>query len=447
MQLSLSLPEPWQVKHAPGNRHLAILPGADGKPDLIVTFGALTLLPDEQRPWIEQTLASDVPSGARIKLGRSLDAETDTGWPMRIVEAQVLAPRSDDLIEHRVCAFYAFLEHAGVAMVRAGNRARLDAAGPTVMAMFGSARPDWSTPGQPASLADFWNLEPTRARPRHPRLDEQPTSPDVLPDSAELLAALEETEARLSDRPSARLHMMRGRILGNLGRTDDATEAFRQAASLEPASPAMQHSLGVALASLGKEAEAIAAWDEATRLDPELADAHYNAAQARYNRKQYEPALAGWRVAFELDPRDFLTLRKVVQCLYALDRLDEAQAVRGELLELWRSSSDPRARLIREYVFDQFPVGPLTVHAYETVQPRDPSFHAIVTFRVVDQQARPVPLTILVETSDASRQAGTPFVVAVVRDGQYRALATLAQMPPYRELKQMVTKLVTDASD
>lgn len=452
MRLSLAIPESWEIKHAPNHQSLALLRGADNKPDLVITFGELILLPDEQRPWIEQTLRSDLPDGARIQVGQNVEARTELGWPMRVVEVTALHPQDDVILEERLCVFYAFLEHAAVAILRAPNKAQIEQHRATILGLLQSGKPQWTRAGQPVCLADFWNLESTPIeRPitlTGTRTREATPPPTPISAEAALREALNRVDVALSSQASAdakkNLQLSRGRLLSQLGRHDEAVAAFRAAVALDNGSAEPHHLLGLALAELGRDSEAIVEWQAAVAANPSLVDVHYNIAQTHYNQGAYDKALAGWQRAFELDPSDFLTLRKVVQAQNALGLYRDAEATREQLKQLWQSSSDPRARLIHEYVSDQFSLGSLTVQTFETCNPRDASFYAVYTFRVFDAQGRALPIEIIVETSDYAAQSGTPFVLGILRGGQFTVLGTSAQLPPYAEIKETAGSLIAE---
>lgn len=446
MQISLSFPAHWEVKHAPGNQHIAVLCGPDGKPRLIVTYGALTLLPDDQRAWTEQALLEDLPQGTRLSVGQAGDSETVAGWPLRVIEAQLLAPRSDDPIEERVYAFYAFMEHAAVVMVRALDKKHLEEHREAIRDLLQSGRPDWSTRGQPACLAELWSLERTRAARQQRRRGELSLPPLEAADQAQLSQELQQHDAALQTPPHADFHLTRGILLRRLERHEESLEAFRSAAALAPSAAAPLHWAGLSLTALGRESEAIAAWEAAVALDTNFADAYYDAAQALYKRKEFSRALGHWQKVVALDPADFLTHRKIIQCLYALNRVAEADAARVQLRELWHKSSDPRARIIHEYVFDQFQEGPLTIHAYETVHARDPRATALYTFRVIDEHDHPQPLLVTLETTGQVPPDGEPYVLVMTQHDHPKIIGKMSRLPPYAELKVMARKLFADAT-
>ena len=448
MRLFLEVPKTWEQKLGPNQQRLALLRGADGKPELILTYGELVLLPDEQVPWIEQSTRSDLPTGTMVKLGSSVQGQTTAGWPMRLVEAQAQAAKTQQLLEARLCAFYAFLEHGAVAILRAPEPSRFEVHREQIMGLFQSARPDWKRTQPPICLHDFWDLASDRdthqqALPvqRAPAAAEREAVPS-------LEDRLSQIDADLATQPAGLRHMARGRVLTQLGRLDDALAAFQLALELarsDSQRSEAQRLLGTVLARLGREGEAMSQWEAALRTNPNDVDARYDLAQAQYNVGQFGSALANWQAVAETEPAEFLTLRKVVQALHALERYEEAEALRKKLVALWQRSDDPRARLLREYVIDQFRLGPFLVHAVETVNPANPSFCTVFAFRLYDRHGHVVPFEVLLETSDYARQAGVPYVLGVNKRGQFKGLRTISQLPPYVDLKQTAVRLIQEA--
>lgn len=105
--------------------------------DVRVQVGELIDLPDDQRAWIDSTLGTaDRTSDDHLR--------TCTGWPMRIVVS-----RAGEI--WRAHAFYAFFEHAAVAVLTAGADDRLRACIPVLQ----TARPCWRA--GIASLSELWD--------------------------------------------------------------------------------------------------------------------------------------------------------------------------------------------------------------------------------------------------------------------------------------------------
>jgi tetratricopeptide (TPR) repeat protein len=189
-------------------------------------------------------------------------------------------------------------------------------------------------------------------------------------------------------------------------------------------------------------AETIAAWEAAAAADPTEVDALYDAGQAYYLRREFAAALDCWTRARARAPGDFGVAKKRVQALRALARHADADAAMIEVRALWQASTDPAVRLVDEVVIDQFEVAGATVHALETLRPRDPRAYPVLAFRVVDR----APLTIVrVETSEYARDRGVPYVLSVAHGRAYKVVGTSAALPPYPELKATATTLIGDA--
>ena len=169
------------------------------------------------------------------------------------------------------------------------------------------------------------------------------------------------------------------------------------------------------------------------------------AAQAKLAAKDYEGALAGFQQVTKLDPTNFFVLRHVIRCLYALGRFDAAQNARVAFRKLWEASGDRRAQLVHEYMFDQFDGNGFAVQAFETLRPHNPAIHPVYTFRAVGDREQPLPASVLIETSEQARAAGTPFVLAATSGSQYRVIGAAKELPAYADLRQDVRKLIGEA--
>ncbi len=464
MYLALPIPSEWPIKHMAGQR-VAIVPGAE-KPDLLLHWGPLVLLPDEQKAWIHRTMRFEAGK-ARLQVSGDSMEKTATGWPLRFVEATVLAAEDGAVLEWRLGAFYAFFEHGATALVRATNRDRYEEFAEQLKGILRRATPDWS--GEIAALSQLWDVtgsadrgDRVSLRPRPaparttPADEERPEAPRDLAETL-LVKALEagadkealgtvlgEVDTAIAEDASARLHVVRGRILRAMGDTEAALAAFGTASELDPKLAAAHYSAGLALAALGRDDEAIAAWKAAAEAAQEDADALFNLGQMHYNRRDYAAALSFWQQALERQGRDFWTLRKIIQAHYGLEQYKEAGEVRSTLLEVWNTSSDADVRLADEYVFDQFEHAGVAIHGFETLRPRDPSSYAVLSFRVVFPDGG-APLNVQVETSDYARDRGVPFVLSIVDGKNYRALGTSERIPPYPDLKKTVCHLVGEA--
>jgi tetratricopeptide (TPR) repeat protein len=438
MRLHLPLDARWILKDAPHDQRLAILPGQSGQPPAaIVTFGPIIVRPDEPRRWLEEVVRRDLPTGLKVELGGLVDRKTHCEWPVRVVEATAFAA-DGTVVEARLCAMFTFMDHCAVAIARTADPAAMQRVRNDLVAIFDGGRPDWR--GDPICLADAWDVEPSRVRvrPRAANADRK----------ASLEAALAELDRALSIHPTSEDHLRRGVVLLDLERSSEAAVAFTAAIGLSPDLVRAHDYLGVALGSAGKHEEAIACWERVLVLDPSRIDARYNIAQAKFLLDDYEGSLAAFQQVVARAPADVMVQRKVIQCLYALGRFEQGEAARTAFRRALESSSDPRARLVHEYVFDQFESDGFWVHAYETVQPRNPAIYPVLAFRGMRHDAdrnKPLGAAVLVETSEQANAAGTPYVLAVQIGSEYRVIGAAPELPPYPTLKLDVVRILGEA--
>ena len=436
MRLALTFPQPWQVLEAPRNQLVAILP-RNGQRDAIVTFGPILLAPDEPNRWMQQTAASDLPPDSKIRAGEKYQHETDAGWKMWLVEAEVIGA-NEELIECRLCAFFTFMEHAASAIARTGSRERFATHKPALARIFSTGRPDWR---QLVCMDALWDLQPVfRAKKFRVSRTQHGTDQRQV-----LKAELPDAEAKLAAQPNARNAVNRGNILLGLQQPEQALAAFQDALQLDNKAEAAHYFAGVALGALGRHREAIECWQQALALDPDRADTIYNLAQAYFREKDFERALCRFEQVVALEPDDFMTKRKVVQCLYALGRYDEGTIARKRFREHWASTTDARARFVHEYVFDQYAGDGFQIHALETLCPKNPAMYTIFTFRATDADDQPLAAEVVIETSDRAKKAGTPYVLGITTDNRFRVVELLEHLPAYRELKDRAAQILSNA--
>lgn len=436
MRLALNVPSPWVSAPSQGSQRVALLPG-ERQPLASLRYGPLILRPDEPQAWIEASARRDTPPGSRVRLGQAAEIETETGWALHLVEAEVSGPQGEP-IESRLLAFYAFLEHAAVAIVSIPDRSHIAGLRDSLLALLRSARPDWRA--EPVCLAEAWDLQPQSAStslqtspaaaPPHPARPDEPRDPvEAMPPlPAETAAPLANAHPLLVNQDPAA-----------------ALAALDQAQAQAGPSAATHYLRGLALAALGRHTEAIAAWQATLQLQPTHRDATYRLALSDLQRGDHAQALAGLQRALQLAPNDLPCQQRLIQSLYALGRVDEGEAARERFRHSLQSSRDPRARFIEEYVFDQLTGPGFVVQVSETVRPRDPTFYALLRFAAYDSAGRPLPASVVVETSDHAKQAGTPFVLAVQTGAQLRVLGSAKILPPYAALTQKALELLSQA--
>lgn len=134
----------------------AVLPGLATDPELVLTWGPLILLPDEQTPWMQQTIRQDVKESGQLWMGRREDSRTHTGWPLCVLDAQVLGA-DGQVLEQRLGAFYAFFEHGAAALLRTPSLKHYQEYRDEIIEIFRSGAPDWS--GYVSSVAQIFDLE------------------------------------------------------------------------------------------------------------------------------------------------------------------------------------------------------------------------------------------------------------------------------------------------
>jgi len=125
---------------------------------------------------------------------------------------------------------------------------------------------------------------------------------------------------------TAAIHYNLGRALKAQGRLDDAVAAFRAATALMPGHANAHDALGTALAALGRPAEAVAAFEAAVALEPERAAFHCNLGNALVAGCRPDAAAAALRRALELAPDQAEAHDALASALAGLGRLDEAVA-------------------------------------------------------------------------------------------------------------------------
>ena len=97
-----------------------------------------------------------------------------------------------------------------------------------------------------------------------------------------------------------------GTVLRELGRNEEALEAFRAAVALDPALALARANLGQALIEAGQAEEALEHCQEAVRLQPDLAAAHNNLGNAYRDLERWALAHSAYAEALRLSP-DWVT--------------------------------------------------------------------------------------------------------------------------------------------
>jgi tetratricopeptide (TPR) repeat protein len=86
------------------------------------------------------------------------------------------------------------------------------------------------------------------------------------------------------------------------GRLDQAAAAYRNALSITPGHPAIEHNLGVLAAAQGRHRDAIVHFDVAIAAEPQYASAHYNRALAHQALGQRREAVQSFSRVCTIEP-------------------------------------------------------------------------------------------------------------------------------------------------
>jgi hypothetical protein len=157
MQLTLPVPDGWEVRSFENGRRVVIVPPlpAGGVPDLVVDLDPLVPAPDDPRAWIAAAMARDIPAGASVVTLAAQPGKTSVGWPMELVHAQVVDAAGATL-EIRLGGFYKLNEWGGHALVRSTSAPRFEAARAQLTELLVEARPSWRSREIVTCLADLW---------------------------------------------------------------------------------------------------------------------------------------------------------------------------------------------------------------------------------------------------------------------------------------------------
>lgn len=153
-------------------------------------------------------------------------------------------------------------------------------------------------------------------------------------------------------------HTNLGRTLIELGDLSGARSAFERAIELAPQDPTARFNLGTLLSELGDDAGAIEHHEGVVSAHPDWLDAHYNLANAYRRTGRHAAALPHYRAVIEGDPgrvgaylAEAFTLIRLEREAEARGRLEEAHRalpedlnVRNALVRLLAGASDPAVR-------------------------------------------------------------------------------------------------------
>lgn len=149
MKLDLSPPAGWTVSDAVAH--------PPASPGTTLSWSTLALLPTRPELWLESVRATGLAPGEHVKEISRTAIETDTGWPLTLIEDAVLVDGAT--VGVRLLALYTFRELAGSAILRTPDHAAYFAVMGDVHACLFAARPNFG--GVVACLSDFWEEVPS----------------------------------------------------------------------------------------------------------------------------------------------------------------------------------------------------------------------------------------------------------------------------------------------
>src|SRR5436305_2061455 len=125
MRLVLDPPADWTRRDLAGQT-VHVVPGFASEPDLALFHGPLVPFPHDTAAWAHRVLGVEIEPTMRMtdKIVRRM--HTATGFGLDVVETSIV-DAGGKVYEHRLGAFYKFLEWGAVALVRATDRARFEA--------------------------------------------------------------------------------------------------------------------------------------------------------------------------------------------------------------------------------------------------------------------------------------------------------------------------------
>jgi len=105
----------------------------------------------------------------------------------------------------------------------------------------------------------------------------------------------------------AEAHYNLGAAYGKLGRGQDEIEAYKQAIRIKPDHAKAYYNLGVSYKDLGRYEDAVEAYKQAIRIKPDYAEAHYNLGFTCYQLGRYQDAVEAYKRAIRIQPDFTLT--------------------------------------------------------------------------------------------------------------------------------------------
>ena len=127
------------------------------------------------------------------------------------------------------------------------------------------------------------------------------------------------------------LQLMKGSVLADAGRFEEAIEVYREIAAEDPSNIAVQQDIAALLMTTGREQEAIAEYERLLARPGLTSQDYYRIGVGFYNNEDYARAAQAFEQAADNSPRDRDALEMWARSLH----LDSAFAAVGPVAERW----------------------------------------------------------------------------------------------------------------
>lgn len=170
---------------------------------------------------------------------------------------------------------------------------------------------------------------------------------------------------------SAPLYGNLGNAYGRFGQYDEALDALKTAAKLEPNEPAAHYNLGVNYLKLGQYQQAVDEFKKTVELKPDYADAWNNLGYAYGVFRRYDEQIYACKKAIELKPDNFDAYLNLGAAYGNLGRYLEAADAYAKAVEI--NPDDSRARFGLAAALDKNGDKDAAFQQYEILKSIDPN--------------------------------------------------------------------------
>jgi tetratricopeptide (TPR) repeat protein len=208
--------------------------------------------------------------------------------------------------------------------------------------------------------------------------------------SSERMADVDSATAAQWRQDAGNLLLMRGQVLADAGRFEEAIATYRELSAEEPDNIAVQQDIAAILMTMGREDEAIAEYQRLLSRPGLSAQDYYRIGVGFYNNEDYTRAAEAFELAAGASPRDRDAIEMWARSLH----LDSAFAAVPPVAERW-IELDPSSQIA------------LSVYAQATNNAGDPQRAAEIMRRVEE-------LVVTVDDLEMRRGGNTAMVTGSV---------------------------------